>query len=45
MELKRVWQFSTKGTASILIVPYGIETLLREEQLTPSCDFNCTLWN
>ena len=45
MELKQVFRHTCKRLLLLLIVPYGIETIMRFTQKDTLHSFNRTLWN
>ena len=45
MELKHVRVNRNQSNATLLIVPYGIETAFEKLQIVHSYPFNRTLWN
>ena len=45
MELKLQWRILQLPCKELLIVPYGIETILAYVLLLKSNSFNRTLWN
>ena len=45
MELKLKFAIINNLISYLLIVPYGIETSLKDIAQSPAIPFNCTLWN